>query len=87
MASYYIIEYVLLSMWQSIFPFFLNFLLGIFFIYISNVTPFPSFPSENPLFPPPFPAPQSTHSHSQSWHSPTQGPRDIIGHRATSPNY
>jgi hypothetical protein len=28
---------------------FLYFLLGIFFIYISNVIPFPSFPSENPL--------------------------------------
>jgi hypothetical protein len=26
--------------------------LDIFFIYISNVIPFPSFPSENPLFPP-----------------------------------
>jgi hypothetical protein len=28
------------------------FLLDIFFIYISNVIPFPSFPSENPLSPP-----------------------------------
>jgi hypothetical protein len=26
-----------------------------FFIYISNVVPFPSFPSENPLSPPPSP--------------------------------
>ena len=31
------------------------FLLDIFFIYISNVIPFPSFPSENPLSPPPSP--------------------------------
>jgi hypothetical protein len=29
------------------------FLLDIFFIYISNVIPFPSFPSENPLYHPP----------------------------------
>jgi hypothetical protein len=28
-------------------------LLDIFFIYISNVIPFPSFPSQNPLPPPP----------------------------------
>jgi hypothetical protein len=31
------------------------FSLDIFFIYISNVIPFPSFPFENPLSPPPFP--------------------------------
>jgi hypothetical protein len=31
------------------------FLLVIFFIYISNVIPFPGFPSENPLSPPPSP--------------------------------
>jgi hypothetical protein len=31
------------------------FLLNIFFIYISNVIPFPSFSSKNPLSPPPFP--------------------------------
>ena len=31
------------------------FLLDIFLICISNVIPFPSFPSENPLFPPPAP--------------------------------
>ena len=32
----------------------IKFLLNIFFIYISNVIPFPSFPSENPLSPTPF---------------------------------
>jgi hypothetical protein len=32
-----------------------NFLLDIFFNYISNVVPFPSFPSENPLSFPPSP--------------------------------
>jgi hypothetical protein len=57
----------------SAFPWFLDdavsfffllfpFLLDIFFIYISNAIPFPSFPSKNllSLFPP---APQPTHSH------------------------
>jgi hypothetical protein len=39
------------------------FLLDIFFIYISNAIPFPSFLSENPLYPPSPPAPQPTHSH------------------------
>jgi hypothetical protein len=32
-----------------------QFLVDIFFIYILNVTPFPSFPSKNPLFPLPSP--------------------------------
>jgi hypothetical protein len=40
---------------------FLKFWLDIFFIYISNVIPFPSFPSKNPVSSPP--APQHTHSH------------------------
>jgi hypothetical protein len=35
--------------------FFFFFELDIFIIYISNVIPFPSFPSENPLSPPPLP--------------------------------
>ena len=37
--------------WEIIFSgfIFLSFLLDIFFIYISNVIPFPSFPSKNPL--------------------------------------
>jgi hypothetical protein len=41
---------------------FFIFLFDIFFIYISNVIPFPTFPSENPyaLFPPPVHEP--THS-------------------------
>jgi hypothetical protein len=55
--------------------FFLFFLLEIFFIYISNAIPFPSFPSENPLFLPQPPTPQHTHSHSWSWHSPILGQR------------
>jgi hypothetical protein len=38
------------------------FLLDIFFIYISNVIPFPGFPSDNLLSPPPPPAQQPTHS-------------------------
>ena len=39
------------------------FLFDIFFTYISNAKPFPSFPSEDPLFTTPTPAPQPTHSH------------------------
>ena len=40
------------------------FLLDIFFIYISNVIPFPSFPSKKiPYPPPPSPYPQPIHSH------------------------
>jgi hypothetical protein len=37
--------------------FYLFFILDIFFIYISNVSPFPSFFSENPLSTPPPPLP------------------------------
>ena len=51
--------------------FFFLFLLDIFFIYISNVIPFPSFPSENPLSPPP--ASQLTQFHSWPWRSPLLG--------------
>jgi hypothetical protein len=62
-------------------------LLDIFFIYISNVISFPSFPSPKipyPLHNPP--APQANHSHSWSWHKAFTGPRayppidDRIGH-------
>jgi hypothetical protein len=62
----------------------ISFLLDIFFIYISNVVPFPSFPSEKspilspiPLLPdPPTPA---------SWprHSPILGHRTFTGPRAS----
>ena len=38
------------------------FLFDIFFTYISNAKPFPSFPSEDPLFTTPTPAHQPTHS-------------------------
>ena len=41
---------------------FLFVLLGVFFIYISNVIPFTSFPSENPLSLLPSSAHQPTHS-------------------------
>jgi hypothetical protein len=47
----------------KIFSFNSIFLLDIFFIYILNVIPFPSFPSKNPLFPPSLPAHQPTYSH------------------------
>jgi hypothetical protein len=68
--------------WSS--DFFL-FLLDIFFTYISNVIPFPSFPSEKPLCPPLLPVPQPTHSHSWSWHSPILGYRAFTGPRASPP--
>jgi hypothetical protein len=61
------------------------FLLDIFFIYISNVIPFPSFPSQLPYPLPPPPAPQPTYSHSWSWHSPILGHRSFTGPRASPP--
>jgi hypothetical protein len=60
---------------------FFLFLLDIFFIYISNVIPFPGFPSENPLqllTNPPTPA-------SLSWHSHTLGHQAFSGPRASPP--
>jgi hypothetical protein len=39
------------------------FLLNIFFVYISNIIPFPGFPLENPIFPPPSPSHQPIHSY------------------------
>jgi hypothetical protein len=65
--------------------FFYFYLLDIFFICISNVIPFLSFPSENPLSPPPPTAPQPIHSYSWSWHSPILGHRTFTGLR-TSPH-
>jgi hypothetical protein len=44
-----------INLFFNIYNFLKNFL-DIFFIYISNVIPFPSFPSENPLSPPPSPS-------------------------------
>jgi hypothetical protein len=57
---------------------FLFVFLDIVFIYISNVIPFPSFPSENSLSSPlsPLPLlPNPPTSASWPWHSP------ILGHR------
>jgi hypothetical protein len=51
------------SNFLTFFPLFTLFSkLDIFFIYISNAVPFPSFPSENPLSSPHAPAPQPTYS-------------------------
>ena len=47
-----------------------NFLLDIFFIYISDAIPFPSFLSENPLYPPPTLLPNPPTPTSWPWHSP-----------------
>jgi hypothetical protein len=49
------------------------FLLDIFFIYISNAIPFPSFLSDNPLYLPPLPASPPTHSHFLALASPYTG--------------
>ena len=66
-----------------------NFLLDIFFIYILNVIPFPSFPSEKhpPPSPPPFPC-SPTHPLPKSWpwHSPAWGHRAFIRPRASPPS-
>jgi hypothetical protein len=64
---------------------FFHFLLDIFFIYISNVNPFPSFPPKLPYSLPPPPAHQPTHSHSWSWHSLILGHRAFTGTRASPP--
>jgi hypothetical protein len=62
------------------------YVLDIFFIYSSNVIPFPSFPSENPLSPPPLPLfPNPPTPSSWPWHSPTLGHRTFTGPRASPP--
>jgi hypothetical protein len=58
------------------------FLLDIFFIYISNVIPFPSFLSENPLSHSPSPCNTLT---SWLWHSPILGHRTFTVLRACPP--
>ena len=57
----YLLHWIIQFPHDNPFFFFLFFLLDIFFIYIFNVIPFPSFLSENPLSPPTI-APQPTHS-------------------------
>ena len=49
------------------------FLLDIFFIYISNAIPYPSFLSESPLYPPPDLLPKPPIPTSWPWHSPVLG--------------
>ena len=65
-------------------PFVCLFLLDIFFIYLSNGVPFPSFPSKNPLSPP-LPAPQPTTPVSWPWHPLVLGHRTFTGPRASPP--
>jgi hypothetical protein len=58
----------------------------IFFIYISNVIPFPGFPSKNPLFLYPLPLPTNPPTPaSWPWHSPTLRQRAFTGLRASPP--
>jgi hypothetical protein len=66
------------------------FLLDIFFIYISNLIPFPSFPSENPLSPLHLPASMRIVTHpptsaSLPWYSPTLGHQAFTGPRDSPP--
>jgi hypothetical protein len=60
----FIYLFIYLSVYLFIFTCMLifSFLLDIFFIYISNVIPFPSFPSKIPLSPSPVSPCSSTHS-------------------------
>ena len=53
------------------------FLFDIFFTYISNAKPFPSFPSEDPLFTTPTPAPQPTHSLFLALAFPSTGAQNL----------
>ena len=63
------------------------FLLGIFFIYISNAIPFPSFLSEeSPYIPSLRPAFQPTHSASRPWHFSVLGHIIFSKPRASPPN-
>ena len=64
------------TFWSLHFFFSFLFVLDIFFIYISNVIPFPCFPSENPLSSPSFLCSPTHTPASWSWHSP------ILVHRA-----
>jgi hypothetical protein len=63
-----------------------QFLLDIFFIYISNVIPLSGFPSKNPLSPPPLPLvtnpPTPT---SWPWQAPILGHRTFIEPSASPP--
>jgi hypothetical protein len=62
------------AVWQTSACFFsFLFSLDIFFIYITNVIPFPGFPSKNPLSDPSPPDHQSTHSHFLALASPYTG--------------
>jgi hypothetical protein len=64
----------------------LFFLLDIFFIYISNIIPFPGFPSEKHPAPLTSPFPLLTNPPTPTfwpWHSPTLEHRPFIGQRAS----
>jgi hypothetical protein len=55
-----------------------EFFLDIYFIYISNVVPFPGFPPPLPTTNPPMPA-------SWPWHFPIMGHGAFTGPRASPP--
>jgi hypothetical protein len=57
----------------------------IFFIYISNAFPFPTFLSESPLYPPPALFPNLPTPASWPWHSPVLGHMIFERPRASPP--
>jgi hypothetical protein len=79
--------------YMSSYFFNVNFLLDIFFIYISNAIPFPSFLSKSLLYsplqlphPPPALLPNLSTPPSWPWHSPTPGHRIFRRPRASLPS-
>jgi hypothetical protein len=74
-----------LNYWALSPDFKIIYLFDIFFIYISNVIPFPGFPTENPLPLPPFPAHQPTHSCFLALAFPCTGHRASKGPRVSPP--
>jgi hypothetical protein len=60
-----------------------GFLLDIFFIYISNAIPFPSFLFKSPLYASSRPSPQYTHSHFLAMAFPCTGAYDL--HKTKGP--
>jgi hypothetical protein len=75
---------IYLSIYLSLFIYL--FLLDTYFIYISNVVPFPGLPAENLLSSPSLPLLTNPPiSASWLWHSPTLGHRTFTGWRASPP--
>jgi hypothetical protein len=79
----YFVITVLSTVWHLFF--FSFFWLDIFFIYMSNVIPFPVFPCESPPSPTPYQLTNPPTPASWPWHSPTLGHRAFTGPRVSPP--